>query len=73
MSPDRVCDLCGEPLVRSKFSGYEHVGGENRGTRRHLAVPVRRKGTGTPIFDRPTTGHKRASGSAALFTRGDGR
>jgi hypothetical protein len=67
----RVCNICGDALVRSASSGYEHAGGEGR--RRHLAVPVRRKDAGIPIFDRPDSGRKRASGAAGLFTRGDGR
>lgn len=64
----RVCNECGQPLVMG-HAGYTHRDGPDR----HVPTPVRRRGAGQPAFDRPDFGHKRPSGSAALFTKGDGR
>ncbi len=65
----RVCDICGGPLIRSESAGYLHASGRDP----HTPVPVRRQGVHGPIIEQSSHGHKRASGSAALFTRGDGR
>lgn len=66
----RVCDTCGEPLtLRSPSGGYVHASGRDS----HEPVPVRRQGVHQPSMVQVSHGHKRPSGQAAMFTRGDGR
>lgn len=69
VSRGRVCDVCGEELVRSVSAGYLHASGRDP----HTPIPVRHRGVRQPAIEHPSYGHKRPSGSDALFTQGDGR